>query len=71
MTDEERELCNKAIEILFDCDYDNPHRAKRVQYAQLIETQTLVGNVTYNKFAIELSRVIIEASEKEKQNDNA
>jgi hypothetical protein len=62
MTDEQREICEQAIEILLSCPWDSPVYRKRMELASNIEMQMLVGYPEYNDICLEKALEVIEAA---------
>lgn len=62
MSDNNLQTCKKAIKILRDCPHDDPYRARRLYYADQIESQVLIGNPEYDDVCVKLSLDIIAAA---------
>lgn len=63
MDDTQKEICLKAIKILRATEHDNPFRKIRLEYADQIELQVLVGNPEHDLACVSLSQDIIGATE--------
>ena len=59
------QICREAVETLRSYPYDHPYRKIRMEYADRIEMQILVGNPKHDDTCVSLSQSIIKAAASE------